>query len=371
MVSTGPTLDRLTPSAVRLAGIRKSYGAVEAVSGIDLEVRTGEFLTLLGPSGSGKTTTLMMIAGFERPSVGQVYINGVDCTGLPAHRRNLSMVFQNYALFPHRTVARNVAFPLEMRRRTRAQIEQGVAEALAAVRLTGFEDRLPTQLSGGQQQRVALARAIGFGPSILLMDEPLGALDKNLREQVQLEIKDLQRRLGVSVIYVTHDQHEALTMSDRIVVMNQGRIEQVDTPETIYQTPKSRFVAGFLGAANFIEAEVIENRPPAMSRVRVGDDLLLTAENPAGVAVGKPITFAIRPERIEMLPAKGSDPRLETFAAKITQAIFMGDSTFYIAEASRLRLQVKVANGGRAYRPAAGDEVALGWAPGDLVVLAD
>jgi putative spermidine/putrescine transport system ATP-binding protein len=356
-------------SAVHIEGVSKSYGDFLAVPGLDLEVRSGEFLTLLGPSGSGKTTTLMMIAGFETPSAGRIFINGKDCTQIPPYRRNLSMVFQNYALFPHRTVARNVAFPLEMRRRSAGEIEAAVAEALAMVRLTGLENRLPTQLSGGQQQRVALARAIGFGPSILLMDEPLGALDKNLREQVQMEIKEIQRRLGVTVVYVTHDQHEALTMSDRIVVMNQGRIEQIASPETMYQSPANRFVAGFLGASNFIEVSLDEVKADGAFVASAGEGLTIRGRSGRARAGGA--TIAIRPERVALLPAGTESAGLEMHRGVVTSAVFTGDSLSYSVRVGRIDLSVKVPNTGRVYRPSVDEEVNVSWSDEDLSVLTE
>jgi putative spermidine/putrescine transport system ATP-binding protein len=278
-------------------------------------------------------------------------------------------VFQNYALFPHRTVARNVAFPLEMRRRSAGEIEAAVAEALAMVRLTGLENRLPTQLSGGQQQRVALARAIGFGPSILLMDEPLGALDKNLREQVQMEIKEIQRRLGVTVVYVTHDQHEALTMSDRIVVMNQGRIEQIASPETMYQSPANRFVAGFLGASNFIEVSLDEVKADGAFVASAGEGLTIRGRSGRARAGGA--TIAIRPERVALLPAGTESAGLEMHRGVVTSAVFTGDSLSYSVRVGRIDLSVKVPNTRRVYRPSVDEEVNVSWSDEDLSVLTE
>jgi putative spermidine/putrescine transport system ATP-binding protein len=248
---------------LELAGVSKRYDSLVAVDDLDLGLRTGEFLTLLGPSGSGKTTTLMMVAGLQQPDAGRITLNGVSVARLPPYRRDIGMVFQSYALFPHMTVRRNIAFPLEMRGLAKAEIARLVDEALALVKLPDHGDRLPRQLSGGQQQRVALARAMVYRPALLLMDEPLGALDKKLREQLQLEIKRVHRERGISVLYVTHDQEEALTMSDRIAVFNRGRIEQIGTPEELYDRPATRFVASFIGDTNFLSGR--SSRRPAAS----------------------------------------------------------------------------------------------------------
>src|SRR5260370_2229349 len=244
-------------SVLELAGVRKRYDSLVAVDDLDLTLDTGEFLTLLGPSGSGKTTTLMMVAGLQQPDAGSITLNGVSVASLPPYRRDVGMVFQNYALFPHMTVRRNVAFPLEMRGTPAAEIARLVDEALALVKLPDLGDRLPRQLSGGQQQRVALARAMVYGPALLLMDEPLGALDKKLRAQLQLEIKRVHRERRMSVLYATHDQDEALTMSDRNSVVHAGRIEQIGTPHELYETPATRFVAGFIGDTNFFPGRVV------------------------------------------------------------------------------------------------------------------
>src|SRR5471032_2405651 len=244
-------------NVLELGGVSKRYDAVVAVDDLDLSLRTGEFLTLLGPSGSGKTTTLMMVAGLQQPDAGAITLNGVPVALLPPYRRDIGMVFQHYALFPHMTVRRNIAFPLEMRRLGKTEIARLVDDALALVKLPDHGDRLPRQLSGGQQQRVALARAMVYRPALLLMDEPLGALDRKLREQLQLEIKRVHRERGISVLYVTHDQEEALTMSDRIAVFNRGRIEQIGTPEDLYDRPATRFVAGFIGDTNFISGRAL------------------------------------------------------------------------------------------------------------------
>ncbi len=232
---------------VRLVGVSKRYGNLTAVRDVTLDVRAGEFLTLLGPSGSGKTTTLMMLAGFATPSAGEIFVDGRNVTREPAHRRDIGVVFQSYALFPHLNVARNVAFPLEIRKRPRKEINAKVRAALDLVQLGDLAHRYPNELSGGQQQRVALARAIVFQPPLLLMDEPLGALDKKLREHMQIELVKIKSCLNVTVIYVTHDQEEALVMSDRVVVMADGRIQQVGRPEELYQRPANRFVADFIG----------------------------------------------------------------------------------------------------------------------------
>ncbi|MBV9434205.1 MAG: ATP-binding cassette domain-containing protein, partial [Hyphomicrobiales bacterium] len=232
---------------VRFMGVQKSYdGTVLVVKGLDLDVTRGEFLTLLGPSGSGKTTCLMMLAGFELPTAGEILLDGRPISRLPPNRRGIGVVFQNYALFPHMTVAENVAFPLSVRRMSRDAIATHVRRALDMVQLKGFDQRKPAQLSGGQQQRVAVARALVFEPELVLMDEPLGALDKQLREQMQLEIKHLQQRVGVTLVYVTHDQAEALTMSDRIAVFDRGEVQQLATPTELYEAPRNAFVAGFI-----------------------------------------------------------------------------------------------------------------------------
>src|SRR5258707_5897898 len=246
-------------AAIEIAGVSKIYdGGVRAVDAVAMEIRQGEFFSLLGPSGCGKTTTLRMIAGFDTPSIGAIRVDGADITHVPAHKRDMGMVFQNYALFPHRTVAENVAFGLRMRGLDKASIASKVKAALAMVELSGLEDRRPAQLSGGQQQRVALARAIVIEPTVLLCDEPLGALDKKLRQTMQFELKQLQRKIAVTLVYVTHDQEEALTMSDRIAVMNRGRIEQLGTPFDIYNRPATRFVSDFIGDSNLFDVTVGE-----------------------------------------------------------------------------------------------------------------
>ncbi|WP_394689518.1 ABC transporter ATP-binding protein [Hoeflea sp.] len=244
-----------TAGDLRLSGLSKSFGDFEAVKAVDLDIRKGEFLTLLGPSGSGKTTLLMMMAGFIDATAGDILLSGASIARVPAEKRNFGMVFQGYALFPHMTVRQNMAYPLEIRKRPRAEIEARVTEMLELVQLEAFGHRKPDQLSGGQKQRVALARALAFAPPVLLLDEPLGALDKKLRLEVQEQLKDIHRRVGTTFIFVTHDQEEALSMSDRIVIMQNGEIEQVGTPRELYEKPATRFAAGFLGKSNFLHRD--------------------------------------------------------------------------------------------------------------------
>src|SRR5574343_720666 len=249
-----------TTPLVRFAGVQKTYDGLSlVVRSLDLDIQRGEFLSLLGPSGSGKTTTLMMLAGFESPTAGEILLDGAPITRTPPHKRNFGMVFQNYALFPHMTVAENIAYPLHVRKLPRAELEAKVKRALEMVQMDTMGMRYPAQMSGGQQQRVALARALVFDPQLVLMDEPLGALDKQLREHMQIELKALHRRLGVTFVYVTHDQAEALTMSDRVAVFNDGRIQQIDVVTNLYETPSNRFVAGFVGDNSVLDARVIQN----------------------------------------------------------------------------------------------------------------
>ena len=258
----------MTSATIKLDNVTKTFdGRVLAVDGVTLDIAAGEFFSLLGPSGCGKTTSLRMIAGFELPDSGRVHVAGRDITDLPVHKRDMGMVFQSYALFPHRTVAENVAFGLRMREVPKPDIERRVKAALAQVALTGLEERKPGQLSGGQQQRVALARALVVEPPVLLCDEPLGALDRKLRQQMQFELKELQKRLGVTLVFVTHDQEEALAMSDRIAVMNHGKVEQVGAPTEIYERPRTRFVADFIGEINILEEP---GRARALGRRRSG-----------------------------------------------------------------------------------------------------
>ena len=305
--------------------LRRSFGAVEALRSFNLDIAAGEFITLLGPSGSGKTTALNILAGFVEPSSGDVLIDGVSITRLPTERRGVGMVFQNYSLFPHMTVLENVAFPLRMRGVERRRREALAADALKLVQLEGYGARMPHALSGGQRQRVALARAVVFEPKVLLMDEPLGALDLKLREAMQFEIKQLHRRIGCTVLYVTHDQNEALTMSDRIVVMQAGAIEQAAAPQEIYDQPATRFVAEFIGETNILPARLAPAGSLALGR---GGAILLPP--PPGVAPGWSGEASLRPERILRAEAPQAGPlRMQ---ARVTDAVFLGDMVRYVAQ---------------------------------------
>ena len=310
----------MTQPVLELSGIRKSYGNHVAVENVDLSLDPEEFVTFLGPSGSGKTTTLMMVAGLQQPDGGTIRLGGAPIERQPPYRRDIGMVFQHYALFPHMSVRKNVAFPLEMRGLAKAEIARQVADALELVGLAEYGHRLPRQLSGGQQQRVALARAMVYRPALLLMDEPLGALDKKLREQMQREIKRVHRERRISVLYVTHDQEEALTMSDRIAVFNRGRIEQIGTPSELYERPATRFVADFLGDTNFFPGEVLGS---SGDHCRI--DVLGTqveAMTPIPVTPGAQVVVAVRPERVTLHPAI-ENTRL---TGRLTEVIYLGAS---------------------------------------------
>ncbi len=318
--------------AVELINITKTFptpdgqGEVRAVDNVTLRIRDGEFFSLLGPSGCGKTTTLRLIAGFERPNAGEIRIHGRPMAQIPPYRRPVNTVFQNYALFPHMTVFENVAFGLRMKGLSQKEIRQRVEEALAMVRLSGMEDRTPRQLSGGQQQRVALARALVNRPEVLLLDEPLGALDLKLRKAMQLELKSLQQRVGITFIYVTHDQEEAITMSDRIAVMNQGKVLQVGTPREIYEHPENRFVADFIGETNFITGRLLEVNA-RVGRVSLGANL--TLQGSLGESwhgrPGDEVTLAVRPEKISLL----AEAREGALPARVEHVIYVGNDTRY------------------------------------------
>src|SRR5258708_16093954 len=310
---------------LELSGVRRRYDAVMAVEDLDLRLRTGEFLTLLGPSGSGKTTTLMMVAGLQQPDTGTIALNGASVAELPPYRRDIGMVFQNYALFPHMTVRRNVAFPLEMRGLGRAEIARLVDEALQVVKLPDRGDRLRRQLAGGQQQRVALGRAMVYRRALLLMDEPLGALDRKLREQLQLEIKRVHRERGISVLYVTHDQEEALTMSDRIAVFNKGRIEQIGTPEELYDRPATRFVASFIGDTNLVDGRVLGVARGICEIETAAGRIAASARAP--LSAGAAVFVAVRPERVVLATAQTAGAGLEGI---IVEQVFLGTSRKYV-----------------------------------------
>jgi spermidine/putrescine ABC transporter ATP-binding subunit len=345
-----------------LTRLTKRYPGTTAVDAINLEVQRGEFLTLLGPSGSGKTTTLMMVAGFTPPSEGEIAIDDRPITGVAPERRNIGVVFQNYALFPHMTVFDNVAFPLRMRRQPRAEIRKKVIRTLDMVHLAGLTTRLPRQLSGGQQQRVALARALVFDPGLLLMDEPLGALDRNLRDQMKLEIKRIHRGLGVTVLYVTHDQEEALIMSDRVALMSHGKIAQLGSAEDLYERPASRFVAEFIGESNLLEGRVEVTDGGAAFAV-AGARLPATPRSSMPRAVG-PCTLMVRPEKITIQPAR-SDPD-GGLGGTVEEVTYVGEFTRYrVRVIPDVVLVVKTANTHATFRAKPGDAVRLRWAAAD------
>ena len=346
-----------------LRGLVKYYGDVPAVAGVDLEVRRGEFLTLLGPSGSGKTTTLRMIAGFTLQTAGTIEIDGVDMGRVPPYRRDVGMVFQNYALFPHMTAAENIAFPLQMRRVGRSEIRRRVAEALALVKLEGHGDRYPRQLSGGQQQRIALARAVVFQPRLLLMDEPLGALDKKLREALQLEIMHISRELGATVIYVTHDQEEALVMSDRIAIFSEGRIEQLGSGEDLYERPVSLFVADFIGESNILRGRYEHDGEGgwlvrADWRWRIGANAVARA----GLASGSGAALVVRPERLRIIGAdEPGAPGTNAIEATVTDVLYLGPIRKYELTLPDGQPAVVRQQGGGEREWHAGDRVRLTW----------
>jgi spermidine/putrescine ABC transporter ATP-binding subunit len=358
------------PPLLAVAGVERRFGpGAAALAGVDLALRTGEILTLLGPSGSGKTTLLKVLAGFEAPDKGRVTLGGLDITALSPAKRNIGMVFQHYALFPHMNAAENIAFPLAMRGIERQSIHEKVSSALALVGLSGYGERLPRQLSGGQQQRVALARAIVFDPALLLLDEPFGALDRKLRAQMQSEVKSLQRRLGITTLFVTHDQEEALALSDRIAVMNEGRIAQIGTAEDLYRRPASRFVAEFVGEANLFRGRAGVIGGPAQARiveVKLETGGEMRASLPPGdrsVHYGADLALVVRPERLG--PAETADNRV---AGTVAEATYLGET---------IRYRIALERGGEiALRwPAEGERLApgtsleLGWSAAEMTAV--
>jgi len=316
---------------VELAGVRKIYPERTAVDDVDLQVRRGELLTLLGPSGCGKTTILRLIAGFETPDAGAVRIRGEDVAGLPPYRRNVNTVFQQYSLFPHLSVFENVAFGLEIRKLAEAEIRSKVERALSLVRLSGFEGRSPQVLSGGEMQRVALARALVLEPAVLLLDEPLAALDLKLRKEMQVELKALQRNLGITFIFVTHDQEEALVLSDRIAVMRSGRIEQLGDAASVYERPRTRFVADFMGARNLIRCTV-ERLAEGEADLRSEGGLRLRAASVAGYVVGNQALIAVRPENIRIQPPDSRVNADNRVSGIVREEIYLGSTTQWAVE---------------------------------------
>jgi putative spermidine/putrescine transport system ATP-binding protein len=321
----------MTEPFLSIRGIRKVYGSVTAVKNVTMDVAEGEFMTFLGPSGSGKSTTLYILAGFQDPTDGDILLKGQSLLSTPSHRRNIGMVFQRYTLFPHLTVGENVAFPLRIRRRPQAEVADRVKKALKLVRLEGFEDRKPALMSGGQQQRVALARALVYNPPVLLMDEPLSALDKKLREEIQFEIRRIHHETGVTILYVTHDQEEALRLSDRIAVFSQGEIDQIGTGQELYANPATHFVAGFIGDSNFIDAEVVANAAGQARLALPGGTVIDGVPMHSGRAAGARASLLLRPERLSLSQA----PVNSGLAVTVSDITFLGNNIEVSTSTSR------------------------------------
>ena len=349
---------------INFSDVSKSYGNVTVVEGLNLEVAKGEFLSLLGPSGSGKTTILMLLAGFEAVTSGEIVLDGQKVNHLPPHRRGMGVVFQNYALFPHMSVAENVAFPLEMRKVPKAEIKERVRKALDRVHLAHLGDRKPAQLSGGQQQRVALTRALVFEPKVILMDEPLGALDKQLREHMQLEIRELHRRLGLTIVFVTHDQSEALTMSDRIAIFNKGEIAQIGTADEVYDRPQNRFVSQFIGETNLLEGAVVGDGGAGDGHVAIELEggHRIRALAPARPLQGKAVV-SLRPERVRLDAMKADG---NAISATIDDVVYQGDHLRLHLSAGGLKLVARAERGGPDRQP--GQTVELSFSAADCSV---
>ena len=356
------TSARAGDAIVRFVNVQKTYDAERLiVRDLNLDIARGEFLTLLGPSGSGKTTTLMMLAGFEPATHGEIMLNGKSINRVPPDKRGIGMVFQNYALFPHMSVAENLAFPLQVRSISKAEIEDRVARALDMVELAGFGSRRPAQLSGGQQQRVAVARALIFEPELVLMDEPLGALDKRLREQMQYEIKSLHDRLGVTVVYVTHDQGEALTMSDRVAVFNDGEIQQLSTPSELYEKPGTAFVADFIGENNSLTGVVDHRDENGTCTIRLPNGQRVKGVAIGALRPGDAATLSIRPERVLLDPAPAGNG-MSMLEATVEDLIYHGDHVrLRLAVTGQSPLVVKVPNDGQGALLRKGATNRIGW----------
>jgi putative spermidine/putrescine transport system ATP-binding protein len=362
--STRTETPTATGAALILTGVQKSFGDAVAVRDVNLDLRPGEFLTMLGPSGSGKTTTLNMIAGFLQPDAGTVTLDGRDITTTPAHGRNIGVVFQNYALFPHLSAIRNVAFPLEMRGVGRKEAARRAHGALELVELQHCADRRPAQLSGGQQQRIALARAFVFEPGLLLMDEPLGALDKRLRETMQLEIMRICRTVGSTVVYVTHDQEEALTMSDRIAIYHEGAIEQIGTAEDLYERPATTFVADFVGDSTILLGAWRADGAVA------GAGWVATGGSAATGSAGSRASVVVRPEMVRLSSAVAGEPAVNQLNGQVTDVVYLGSQVKYIvAGDGGQELHARVARSAQLSRFGRGDRVSATWAAEDCVVL--
>ena len=351
-------------SFVKFEKVDKSYdGEILVVKDLNVDIPKGEFLTMLGPSGSGKTTTLMMLAGFETPTNGEIYLDGEAISSIPPYKRGIGMVFQNYALFPHMTVSENLSFPLEVRKINKSEIKEKIEKALLMVELQDFGNRMPMQLSGGQQQRVALARALVFEPRLVLMDEPLGALDKKLREQMQYEIKHIHANIGITVVYVTHDQGEALTMSNRIAVFNDGKIQQISTPDILYEKPECAFVAQFIGENNQLKGKVKSiNGNTCVVKTDKGEEIKSLKVNVG--AVGDGSTVSLRPERVEI---NSSDTNFEnSFNGTVRELIYLGDHIRTRVEVcGNDQFIVKVPNSYRGANLKEGTSVKLSWKAND------
>jgi spermidine/putrescine transport system ATP-binding protein len=351
---------------IRLDRVTKVFGDTIAVDDLSLDIEEGEFFSMLGPSGCGKTTTLRMIGGFDDPTRGTIYLGGRDVTDLPPYRRDVNTVFQSYALFPHFNVFENVAFGLRRRKVDRSEIERRVRESLELVDLVGFDRRKPGQMSGGQQQRVALARALVNRPKVLLLDEPLGALDLKLRKQMQLELKRIQEDVGITFIYVTHDQEEAMTMSNRLAVMRHGKAEQIGPPEDVYENPQTEFVATFLGASNLLDGELKEQRNGTSTVLLAGGDAVNLPSERAPFGSGASVKVGVRPEKITIEPEKDgtSAPGLNTVSGLLRMSTYIGVSHQYKVEGpGGAKLTVWVQNLGASPVPHPGERVRLSWQP--------